>query len=106
MILEKIRSRRLRKEKCLPKIVEELSDDTFHMAIRPAILVGQCFGLFCISDSWSKNPSKIKFQWCSLRTVYTLTMLLGAFTCAFGVFRETYKNAEHFSAGNIGINFK
>ncbi|KAL7038090.1 hypothetical protein ACKWTF_009450 [Chironomus riparius] len=53
-----------------------ITDGSFHNAIKPALIIGQCFGAMPVSNVISKYPSSLKFTWKSLQSWYAIFVTL------------------------------
>lgn len=60
--------------------------NSLYSMIRPAIVIGQCWGLFPLSGVRGQSPDMLEFKWLSLRTLYTLFCLSGNIVMAFFFF--------------------
>ena len=67
-----------------------------------AIVIGQFFGLFNISGVFSKDHKSLKFNWYSLRTLYSTCFVIGGIFNVYSVFKEVY-SAKSLNPNNIGL---
>lgn len=67
----------------------------------PVLLVSQIFGLFPLEGLASRHHGDIRFKWCSVRTVFSLTLLFASFATAASVMYNQSKLGP-LGPANIG----
>nr|CAD7200275.1 unnamed protein product [Timema douglasi] len=71
--------------------------NSFFVAIRSAMIAGQCFALLPVQGITGCDASTLRFQWLSLRTVYSILMSGGSLISAILCFMKMTKDGYSFS---------
>nr|CAD7444096.1 unnamed protein product [Timema bartmani] len=71
--------------------------NSFLVAIRSAMIAGQCFALLPVYGITSGDASALRFRWLSLRTVYSLFMSGGSLMSAVFCFMKMTNDGYSFS---------
>ena len=55
--------------------LQEKNDGSFNYAIRPVLIMAQCFSLLPVGGVYTKDISNLKFKWISFRIFYAVVVL-------------------------------
>jgi len=73
----------------------------FHEAVRPILLIAQCFGVMPLLNITSKCPSSLKFSWKSFRAVFTIFVMLSCL--GESIFAVYWTFSTHVEFGKMVI---
>lgn len=64
------------------------TQSSFQRALRPLLVLGQCFALMPVSGLTGRDASTLRFRWLSLRVVYTCLSLIAILCHLYFCIRE------------------
>lgn len=65
--------------------------DTFHNAVRPMIIGARLFGIMPILGAFSHDVRRLRFKWCSISTIISMTILVYIGLNCLSAIRIAYK---------------
>ncbi|XP_055614591.1 gustatory receptor for sugar taste 64a-like, partial [Uranotaenia lowii] len=71
--------------------------DSFHLAVRPYLILGLPFGIFPLSNVFDRSPEHLRLKRCSLRVLHNLVVIIAGFALTIW---------ELLRLGNVGISAK
>ncbi|XP_037906237.1 gustatory receptor for sugar taste 64c-like [Hermetia illucens] len=77
-----------------------LCDNLFHIAVGPVIIFGNLFGIMPVSGVLSNDVSRVKFRWLTLKTVFSICVIvLGSLEVATAAHRTYRSGFKLYSFG-------
>nr|AUD08731.1 gustatory receptor 11 [Nilaparvata lugens] len=70
--------------------------DELHVALRPVLVLAQCFALMPLYGVSSPHPKHLRFQWFSIRVLYTCALVVGSITIVILSIIRTVNNGISF----------